>query len=216
MNTNPPVLHRQIMGGMHGDTRYLTQMANKNKPAAMCQLGHMYLHGESFVKDESVGLKWLERAADAGGGPGGLACRFLGEYYLKNKDNKKSLPYLQKSVQLGHVPAYFSLGMCQMMSGKYEEGVLSFRKSMICGLQDNRNELILRGIYRDGLMTKDEYELTLRANQKAINECKSKGRVGMEEIQKNIVESNDPLPFPVREMSQEEFENMFEGVESRR
>ena len=106
--------------------------------------------------------------------------------------------------------------MCQMMSGKYEEGVLSFRKSMICGLQDNRNELILRGIYRDGLMTKDEYEFTLRANQKAINECKSKGRVGMEEIQKNIVESNDPLPFPVREMSQEEFENMFEGVESRR
>eukprot|EP00956_Cyclotella_meneghiniana_P018603 scaffold31106_cov33-Cyclotella_meneghiniana.AAC.1 len=61
MNTNPPVLHRQVMGGMHGDTRYLTQMANKNKPAAMCQLGHMYLHGENLMKDESVGLKWLER-----------------------------------------------------------------------------------------------------------------------------------------------------------
>ena len=79
-----------------------------------------------------------------------------------------------------------------------QEGILSIRKSLICGLQDNSTCKELSDAYRDGLITKDEYASTLRANQEAVSACKSKGRDEMKEIMRKTeyvtVTPDTPLP----------------------
>lgn len=208
---------RQSMRDEDTITQYLIKMANEGKPMAMCKLGYLYLNPRA--KDENEALKWLERASDAGEG---LASRFLGDYHIHRSkgDTSKSQSYYQKSVDQGHVPAYVGLGVCQMSRGRYEEGILSIRKSLICGLQDNSTCKELGDAYRDGLITKDEYASTLRANQEAVSACKSKGRDEMKEIMRKTeyvtVTPDTPLPPSLRglkPMTDEEFKERFKVVE---
>ena len=193
----------------NGGTEYLRRKANEGKPAAMNILGQLYLQGSEkygITKDELEALKWLERASDAGGG---IASRTLGDYHIRNNLRDKSIPYYQMSIEQGHVPAYIGLGICQMAEGKLEEGILSIRKGLICGVQDTPASKMawkdLRSGYKNGLVTKDEYEFTLRANQESVNKCKSKGREEMKKALQNTKVSRGSI-------TKEEFNKRFKVV----
>lgn len=194
-------------------------MASEGKPIAMCKLGYLHVNGseaDGVTMDENEALKWLERASDA---EEGLASRLLGDFHGRKGDTPKSQSYYQRSVDQGHVPAYIGLGLCQMLRGRYEEGILSIRKSLICGLQDNDMCKKLGDDYRDGLITKDEYASTLRANQEAVSECNSKGRDEMDKIMKmtEIVTVTPEMESRLRgltpPMTDEEFNKRFKVVE---
>jgi 3-dehydroquinate synthetase len=86
---------------------------------------------------------------------------------------------------------------------------MNVRKSLICGLQDEDAIRGLSEMCQHGLLTKEEYAFTLRANKEAIDESKSKGRELYESIQSEIIYSDGPPPFPTREMTEEEFKRMF-------
>ena len=193
----------------------LKQMADEGKPAAMFHLGNFTLDGAMGIdKDEESGVKLLENAMEMDASNHfikGVAARYLGIHFAKNDDyGPKALLYFEKAVKFGDSASYIDLGLCQMKLGQLEKGLFSIRKSLQCGLQDDEKILEqLMQFYKQGLVTKDEYGYTLRAHQEAVKQSYSKGRQDCKNFRKNVIHSNEPPPFPTREMTEEEMHRLF-------
>ena len=93
------------------------------------------------------------------------------------QDIEKAIEYSQKSAGLGFIPSYFQLGSLLLFErGEIEEGLLNYRKAVMCGMNEEYIFDELREGFKDGYITKDEYAFTLRENQAACYEMKSDGR----------------------------------------
>ena len=152
--------------------------ANTGNGEAKCQVGTYYFDGVMGLRqDKAEGLKWYNRAAEAGSGK---AAFNLGVFYWTGdgveEDNDKALEHLQKAAERGSIPAFQIVGMILMERGDIEEAFINLRKAAMCGLSNDYLFSKLRNGFKYGYITKDEYAFTLRENQKACNEMKSDGR----------------------------------------
>ncbi len=69
--------------------------AEKEDPNAQCILGKLYIDGEYLQKDVSLGLDWIQKAADQNYV---IAWYYLGMYYLNEKqDEEKAFQYFKKT-----------------------------------------------------------------------------------------------------------------------
>ena len=152
--------------------------ANAGNSESMNRVGSYYFFGQKGVQqDKAEGLRWCHRAVEAGSG---RAAMYIGRCYLigdgVDQDIDKALEYFQKSAELGYIPAFCSIAIMLMANGEIEEGMLNYRKAVMCGYCCDDLFRALRDVFKDGYITKEEYAHTLRENQKACNEMKSDAR----------------------------------------
>ena len=176
--TCPLCRSNTALDGDKSALKALMKRANTVNHEAMYHLGRYYFDGEMGLRqDKAEGLKWYHRAIEAGSGKAAL---LLGGCYSNgdgvDKDIEKALEYFQKAADLGFSPAFALIGNLLMKKGEVEEGMLNFRKAVMCGYCNDDLFNKLRNGFKYGYITKDEYAFTLRENQKACNEMKSDGR----------------------------------------
>ena len=156
----------------------LMKQANTGNGEAMGRVGDYYFHGKiGLQQDMAEGVKWFHRALEAGCGNAAYdlgLCYYHGDGV--DKDVDEALQCFQKAAELGYVHAFVTIGTMVMEKGEIEEGMLNYRKAVMCGLSDDILFKTLRDGFKCGYITKDEYAFTLRENQKACNEMKSEAR----------------------------------------
>ena len=151
--------------------------ANTGNGESMFRIARYYFGGEMGLRqDKAEGLKWYHRAVEAGSGK---AAYLIGNLYLTgdgvDQDEDIALDYIQKAADLGNVFAFHVVGMILVNKGDIEDGMLNYRKAVICGMSDDGLFNTLRSGFREEYVTKEEYAFTLREHQKACNEVKSDG-----------------------------------------
>jgi len=164
--------------------------ANIGNSEAMYRVGDHYFQGRmGLQQDKAEGLKWYHRAVEVGSG---MATGRIGRCYEEGdgveQDKEKALEYYQKSADLGWIPAFYLIGFLLMSKGDIEEGLLNYRKAVMCGMNEKYIFDELKDGFKCGYITKEEYAFTLRENQKACNEMKSEAR----ELWKSIMEKDIP------------------------
>ena len=90
------------------------------------------------------------------------------------KDKEKEIYHLEKAAIGGHPDARHNLGCYEKRIGNIERAV---KHSIIAAkLGDEISMKALWGVYKDGYITKEELEETLRTHKAAIDEMKSPER----------------------------------------
>ena len=146
---------------------------------AMTHLGRYYVEGtRGLQQDVQNGMKLLTRAAELGSID---ACGSLGDVYNPKlgskgveKDTKKCLHYYEVAAVGGHEQARKILGVFEYSKGNTRR---SFKHLMISASsgQDRSLEMVKEG-FLAGKITKDEYEMTMRAYKESQDEIKSDHR----------------------------------------
>ena len=135
-----------------------------NDPEAIAIMGDSYLE---FERDFGKGLDLLQRAAELGS----IDAHFnLGHHV----DKEKAKYHYEKAATAGHVEARYNLGALEWADGNEDRAMKHFTISASVG-DDDSLKAVQDG-YRNGLVTKDNFEVTLRAHKKSQDEMKSEWR----------------------------------------
>ena len=98
-------------------------------------------------------------------------------YYEGNgveKDKKKDLYHLEEAVIRGHPNARYNLGCYEERNGRTDRAVKHWIIAATLG--DESAIKSLKGCYKDGLVSKEDFAAALRANQAAVDATKSPQR----------------------------------------
>ena len=157
MNTQSKVSCKQnCPGGARPKSRQFT-LGLLQPP---CLVGKFVRLGEARIVVRTSLDGWLENIDKVGGRGSEIWRRLcLREYLLIDTALKR----LRKGAELGKVTALLSRSISQFSQG-------------CIPLNDKFLFSALREDYKNGYITKEEYALTLRENQKASNEMKSESR----------------------------------------
>ena len=89
-------------------------------------------------------------------------------------DKKKANHHWEIAAIAGHVRARYNLGAMEGDIGNHHRAVKHFMISASAG--DDKSVKAVQDGYRDGIVIKDDFEKTLRAHQKSLDEIKSEWR----------------------------------------
>ena len=130
---------------------------------------------EGLPKDKHKAFEFFLRAADLGSP---RACTNVGIEYLTGtvteKDLDKSNFYFEKGAKLGQVKSRHNLGDLAASKGDWELAYRHWKISASSGLQHSLDRF--REGYEQGMSSKEEYEIVLRASYKAKAETWSEQR----------------------------------------
>jgi tetratricopeptide (TPR) repeat protein len=151
--------------------RRLMKRVNANDPAALKEMG-----GECYNEGDYDGaFDYLTKAAKLGYFE---AQCLLGSMYMEGegveKDKEKALHHYEKAAIGGNPYARYNLGWYEQKSGKIERAAKHFIIAAKLGF-----ELSMKSIwsmFKDGHITKEDLETTLRSHQGAIDAMKSPQR----------------------------------------
>ena len=150
----------------------LMKRIKANDPAALREMGAELSHRQG---DYDGAFEYLTKAAELGDLE---AHSQLGRmYYVGNgveKDEEKSNHHCEKAAIGGHPDARFGLGVIELGNGKIERAVKHFIIAANLGHENSMKQLW--GAFKDGYITKEELDATLRTHQAAINATKSEQR----------------------------------------
>ena len=101
------------------------------------------------------------------------------------RDVKKEIYHLEKASIAGHPKARVNLALCEVDNERYDRAV----KHLIIAsnLGDDKAIELLKKVYREGVVSKDNFEAALRAHYAAVNEMKSKQRKEAAEKQRGAL-----------------------------
>jgi len=126
--------------------------------------------------DYDGAFKYLTKAVELGNVD---AHHKLSIMYLKGqgveKDEKKNIFHLEQAAIQGHTYARYNLAMNEGRKGRSDRAV----KHLIiaANLGDDTAIKKLMGCYRDGLVSKDDFAMALRAHKAAVDAMKSPQRI---------------------------------------
>jgi TPR repeat protein len=168
---------REVIGD---DDDKLIQMVNSrmaaNDPEASFQLGYLYQNGaKGFPEDHEKAFELYTKAADLGSIE---AHRELGNHYICGdgtvKDIKKAVHHWEISAVKGNALARHSLGVYEIGEENFRRACRHFIIAAKDGVVDAMDNV--RNGYKEGFVTKEEFEETLRSFQKSRDEMKSEQR----------------------------------------
>ena len=143
-----------------------------NDPAALCQMGIIKRHTEG---DYDGAFEYLTKAAELGDAH---AHYQLGMMYWRGdgveKDEEKEVYHLEKAAIGGDPYARHNLGCIEHKNGNVERAVKHAIIAAKLGYEESMKALWKE--FRDGNITKEDLEATLRAHQAAIDATKSPQR----------------------------------------
>jgi tetratricopeptide (TPR) repeat protein len=142
-----------------------------NDPAVLCHMGSKHYNAGDYDK----AFEYYTKAAES---------RYpeahyrLGYMYMEGegpaKDKDKAIYHYEKAAIDGHPVARFNLGCHEEDNGRLERAVKHYIIAAKLGEEDAMKYLL--SLYKDGYITKEEYEATLRSHQAAIDATKSAQR----------------------------------------
>ena len=144
---------------------------------AIGMIGKYYLNGElGLQQDHQKGLELLQNAVELGSIEAhyNLGCEY---YHGKNGvevDKKKANYYWGVAAIAGHVLARHNLGSMEGRDGNHHRAMKHVMISASTGCDISLKEV--QDGYRCGIVSKDDFEKTLRAHQKSKDEMKSEWR----------------------------------------
>eukprot|EP00956_Cyclotella_meneghiniana_P007846 scaffold10456_cov45-Cyclotella_meneghiniana.AAC.5 len=147
-----------------------------NDPKAICALGNNYSLGQNeFVEDSAKAVELYQRASDLGcvRAHYNLASMFL----IGNgvgMDKKKFTHHCQIAAMAGHEHARRNLGFYELQNGNMRCAYKHFMISAKCGDNNSMDE-VKKG-FKAGVVTKQEFEETMRGHQAACDEIRSEQR----------------------------------------
>ena len=156
----------------------LERIKKYNDPEAMNVLGCNYKWGQrGFNIDSLKAIELFQRASELG-----CACAHLnlGDSYSEGngegiqQDRKKALHHYQIAAMLGNEQARNKLGINDVEKGYFDRGMRHFMIAAKYGLEDALDN-VKKG-YKRGLVTKEDFEKTLRAYQAFLEETRSEQR----------------------------------------
>eukprot|EP00956_Cyclotella_meneghiniana_P039004 scaffold163915_cov23-Cyclotella_meneghiniana.AAC.2 len=142
----------------------------------MVMLANYYSKGKHGLPvDQSKAFELLQRACELGSASGhfNLALSYDDGVGVK-QDKKRAIHHYQIAAIMGHVGARNNLACTEVENGNIQRATKHFMIAAKCGYEDSLNN-IKQG-FRDGLVTKEDFEKTLRGHQAACNETKSEQR----------------------------------------
>ena len=157
------------------DLKRVKKRMKVNDSEAFCTLGWWHYRGQmGLTKDINKALEFWKQAAKLGSLSSNHS---MGVSFHKGqgveRDMKKAIHHWKVAAIGGHEIARFSLGIEEMNEGHYRRAMKHWMISASAGY-DKALKHVGQG-YKDGLVTKDEYANTLRA-QVSVDEMKSKQR----------------------------------------
>eukprot|EP00956_Cyclotella_meneghiniana_P042775 scaffold249315_cov39-Cyclotella_meneghiniana.AAC.3 len=159
------------------DLKRLFERIDKyNDPHAINTMGSYYYFGEAgFPLDHSKAVELYERSSELGSAEGHYN---LGNAYRLgrgvDRDRKKSSHHYQIAAMMGHELARHNLGAMEWENGKNVRAMRHLMIAAKCGYHDSL-EMVKSG-FKDGIVTKEDLENTLRCYQATRDEMRSEER----------------------------------------
>ena len=155
-----------------------------NDSQAMVLLGFRYINGlDGLQVDQSKAFELFQRASELGSA--------LGHFHLGNSyqlgngaeiDMKKAVHHWQIAAMMGNMQARHNLGSVELENGNYQRGMKHYMISAKCGSKVSLDNI--KEGFKDGLVTKEDFENTLRDYQASCDETKSEQRDRAEVIER--------------------------------
>ena len=150
---------------------------------AFDRLGQAYLNGElGLRKDPKKALELHIQAAQLGSADGYYQIATAYKFgFGVEVDIGKSMHYLKLAAIGGDEIARYNLGSTESRQGNNKRAMKHFMIAARAGF-DESLKVVGQG-YKHGILTKDEYASTLRAQQVSVDEMKSEERTKAAKIQ---------------------------------
>jgi hypothetical protein len=148
----------------------------KNDPEAFVMLGDFYRNGSNGLpEDHEKAFELYTKAADLGSI---IAHRRIGACYYDGKgttnDVNKAKYYFEIAAMKGDTLARYNLGVYEIGKENFRRACRHFIIAAKVGDVDAMDHV--RSGYKEGFVTKEEFEETLRSFQKSCDEMKSEQR----------------------------------------
>lgn len=149
------------------NVRRMNQRSKLNDPIALFNLGCTYGNRKlGLPKDKTKALLYWIRAGELGyyKAFAGIANNFVGD--------ARSTHFCKRAAMLGDVVSRYNLGVIEnYRDGNKINSMKHFKMAAKAGHKDSLDALLV--LHKNGFVTKDEYEQTLRAYLESLNELKS-------------------------------------------
>ena len=156
--------------------KYYSMAAEQNDPIALNNLGSLYFSGIGTGKDINKSLMLFNKAAELGNDNAALNLAFI---YLKGgtKDparNKKAFDLFTKAQKAGNKIAEFMLGYAYykgfVVNPDYKQAFNLVRNAANGKSQIDEAQLVLAGMYAEGLGTVQNYVNAVKSCRAAVNQ----------------------------------------------
>lgn len=169
-NAPPPKNVEELNG------RIFERIEKYNDPMAMDLLAEVYDNGlNGFTLDHSKAVELYQRAAHLGFAPSHY--NLANSYYTGEGvqlDRKKAVYHCQVAARKGYERARYNLGCAEKSDGNDERAMRHHIIAAKCGHDDSLDKV--KEGYMEGLVTKDAFEVTLRAHKASHDEIKTEQR----------------------------------------
>eukprot|EP00956_Cyclotella_meneghiniana_P013867 scaffold20338_cov47-Cyclotella_meneghiniana.AAC.1 len=147
-----------------------------NDRHAMANLGYFYYSGFYGLEvDHSKAVELFKRASALGSVKGHF---YLGISYNEGtgveQNEKKAVHHWQIAAMMGNMQARHNLGCAEMYNGNKERGTRQFMIAAKSGLKVSLDTVM--ECFKQGYVTKEDFEKTLRGYQDALEETKNEQR----------------------------------------
>ncbi len=153
--------------------RLIQKRIEANDPVAKKEMGALCLIDR---EDHESAFKYLSKAAALGNASAHyhLARFFYHDGKFVEKDEKKELYHLEEAAIGGHADARYNLGFLEDCRRRYDRAA----KHLVIAANMGQDEALeaLKRMYRDGLVSKEDFASALRAHQAAVDATKSPQR----------------------------------------
>ena len=153
------------------DQKNLMKRVAANDPGALCVLGYRHLTEGEYDR----ALKYWTKAAEMGD-----AMTHFNLFIIYSqgqgveKDETKKIFHLEEAAILGHPHARYNLGCHEWRSGRIDRAVKHYIISATLGHDESIQAV--KGLYKDGYVSKEDFAAALRAHHVAVNAMKSPTR----------------------------------------
>ena len=161
------------------EANYLMQKrADAGDVEAIHNLGFYYTNGMyGLPQDQAKALELWHRAAELGRADAyfNIGCNYAAGQGVE-RDMEKAMRYWEQGAMRGCADARHNLGVFEKY-GNIDDMDRSIRHFMIA-VRDGHNKSLekIKGLYKEGYATKDDYTKALRIYQEYLNEVKSSQR----------------------------------------
>ena len=169
-NTANPHSHEEVI------KRLSERMEKYNDQKAMVLLAVYHRKGwYGLPVDQSKSFELLQRESELGSATG--HCILGSKYQMGDGTEinmKKAVHHWQIAAMMGHVNARHNLGFSEFENRNYQRAMKHFMIAAKCGYTDSLDNV--KEGFKNGYVTKEDFEKTLRGYQAAREETKSEQR----------------------------------------
>ena len=161
----------------------LVMRVEANDPVAMCSIGKE----KYFGGDYQAAFEYWTKAVALGNVEAHFHLSYLySRGIFVQKDEKREMHHAEQAAIGGHPDARHNLALLERRNGRFDRAVKHFIIAAKLGVDTSLE--IVKDMYKDGFVSKEDFTAALRGYQTAINAMKSPHREEVEKIRGEVAE----------------------------